>query len=73
MQAEDTQTQIKDLQQAITKDDSTLIYNLAHSLLNQNPDDSDYRQCFVIAALKLNRFDELSSGLFKEKPTDNKL
>ena len=43
MQAEDTQTQIKDLQQAITKDDSTLIYNLAQSLLKQNPDDPDYR------------------------------
>lgn len=73
MQAENTQDTVKTLEQAITKDDSAQIYDLSSSLLKQFPNDSEYKLCYAISAIKLKKFNELSTGIFAEKPADKKL
>lgn len=72
MQAQ-TQETIRNLQQAIAKDDSAPIYELSSSLLNQFPQDNEYKLCYVVSAIKLRKFQELANGIFKEKPADKKL
>ena len=73
MQGEDTQDTVKSLDQAINKDDLPQIYDLSSSLLKQFPNDSEYKLCYAISAIKLKKFAELSTGIFAEKPTDKKL
>ena len=73
MQAENTQETIKNLEQAIGKDDSPQIYELSSSLLKQFPNDTEYKLCYAISAIKLKKFTELGSGIFNDKPSDNKL
>lgn len=73
MQPADDQETIKQLQQAISKDDSGSIYQLSSSLLRNHPDDLDYKQCYALSAIKLRLFNELSDGLFREKPADKRL
>lgn len=64
MQGENTQETVKSLDQAISKDDSAQIYELSSLLLKQFPNDSEYKLCYAISAIKLKKFTELSTGIF---------
>jgi hypothetical protein len=63
-----SQNTIKALQQAIVKEDLESILSLSSSLMKDNPQDLEYKQCYAIAAIKSKAFGELAAGIFKEKP-----
>lgn len=68
-----SQDAIKALQQAIAKEDLAQILKLSSSLMKENPQDLEYKQCYTIAAIKSKSYAELSNGIFKEKPHDKGL
>ena len=41
--------------------------------MRENPQDLEYKQCYAIAAIKSKSFNQLSTGIFKEKPQDKGL
>lgn len=41
--------------------------------MKENPQDSEYRLCYVIASIKSKSFDELATDIFKDKPHDKVL
>lgn len=58
---------MKNLQEAVKKDDHNEVYEYSKILVKQFPDDEDYLQCLVISSLKINVLDDLEV-LFKNPP-----
>lgn len=60
-----TQEKVKLLQQAISKDDLETIVKLSQELMRDNSQNTEYKQCYGIAAIKSKQFQDLSTGIFK--------
>jgi signal recognition particle subunit SRP72 len=65
MQSED---RVKALNDAIKRSDHQEIYDCAKLLLKESPEDLDYQQCFILAAIKLGRPEE-TTPYFRQPPS----
>lgn len=49
------------------------IFKHSEALIKDNPHNLEYRQCYAISAIKAKLFQELSTGIFKDKPQEKPL
>lgn len=71
MERADT-TQVQELRKLIdseTVQDHKQIHALASQLFQANPQDADYKLCYIVACLKNNQLQELHN-IFKTTPTN---